>query len=875
MALEAGTRVGAYEIVAKLGSGGMSEVYRAKDLTLGREVALKLLPEDWGKDPERVARFEREAQLLASLQHPNIAVIHGLERDSGRTFLVLELILGETLEERLERGPLSVEDARRIFHQVCLALEAAHGKGIIHRDLKPANAKVTAEGTVKLLDFGLGKDVRPTSPSANTATFDSGGTGTGLVLGTPAYMSPEQARGRAVGKTTDIWSFGVTLFEALTGRNPFARETIPDTVSAILNEEPTWSALPRGVPRSLEVLLRRCLTKDERQRLHDIGDARLEIEDASDEEAAGPGSSSWWWGLSLAAIVVLGALYFFARPQRVVVTVRRFAIELPATAPLSLANGGALAVSRDGTRLAYSARLGESTQLYLRALSQLDVVPIPGSEGAESPVFSPSGDTIAFFSGGKLRTLGLPGGNATTVADAPSPRGIAWIDGSPGSILFSPSSAGGLSLAPASGGSANVVTEVDRALDHRWPAALPGGGKALFTRWTEDGFDVVAVDLSSGATTDLVPNAFQPRHAPTGHLLFARDSDLYAAVFDARSLRVTSEPAVVVEDVAVDPRTGAAFYDFSSSGDLFYVRGSESASDAGRAVALLVDPRGDATALGPSRPSLQVPRLSPEGKTLVATISDGPMADLWALDLERGAWTRLTLTGDNGASAFAPDGRTVAFSSSRDGIFSIYSTLADGSGAPTRLTRGEHPRFPTSFSPDGRSLAYTELHPQTGFDIHVLSLPGGSHRTIAATPFEEAGAVFSPDGKYVAYTSDESGKKEVYVRRFPGPDGRWQVSTDSGMEPVWSSDGRRLFFRSAKALLMVEIKTDPDFEASTPRVVFDSPFDSAGGLYANYDVTADGAHFVMIRSEKERTARSIQVVLNWFVELEGRVRVSR
>jgi serine/threonine protein kinase len=718
MALEAGSRVGSYEIVAPLATGGMSEVYRARDLKLGREVALKLLPEHWGDDPDRVARFEREAQLLAALNHPNIAVIHGRERVDSRAFLILELISGETLAERLARGPLDLDEALRIFLQVAQALEAAHGKGIIHRDLKPANVQITSEGVVKLLDFGLGKDLGPlAAPIEKTKTFDGRGTRDGLVMGTPAYMSPEQARGRDLGKATDIWSFGVTFFEALSGKNPFLRDTISDTLSAILNDEPPWHVLP-SLPRGLETLLRRAIRKEERRRLHDIADARIEIEDAlaGDLRTIDTGrriSAGVWLAAFLALALALATGGFFALSRRssreTDARVRRFTIDLPATAPLSLENGEALAVSPDSSRLVYAARLGERRQLFLRPLAALEAVPIAGTEGGESPFFSPGGDWIGFFADGKLKklsTLSLAGGSPTSLADASSPRGCLWIDGGgAGTIVFSISTAPFLQSLPETGGAVTPVSKVEdpAVRDHRWPAPLPGGRSALLTLWGEHGFDLGVVDLQTGRTERVVENGFYPRYASTGHLVFLRDGDLYAVGFDPRRKRVLSEPAVVIEDVAADTRTGAAFYEIGPDGTLFYLsaEGVGAGKGSARAVALLVDRRGEGRPIFAPRTALQVPRFSPDGRLLLMTVGDGETSDLWVFDRDRGAESRLTLQGNNGSGVFAPDGRRIAFASDRDGIFSISAT---GARPEAFFRRGMKKRAPSSLLTADSSL---------------------------------------------------------------------------------------------------------------------------------------------------------------------------
>ena len=885
MALESGARVGDYEIIGPLGSGGMSEVYRARDLTLGREVAIKVLPPVLARDPDKLARFEREAKLLAALNHKNIAVIHGLEQDDDVWYLILELIPGDTLTERLKKGPLSLAEARAIFLQIAEALEAAHDKGIIHRDLKPANVKITDDGTVKLLDFGLGKELRPSrAVSQKTETFDGIATSPGLVMGTPGYMSPEQVRAQTMTKGTDVWSFGVVLFEALAGVHPFARETLPDMLSAILNDSPPWERLPHTLPRAWRVLLERCLRKSEHDRLHDIADVRIEIEEAPETVLVSDGRTSASlprWAIAIMATLSALVLWSFWRssapPERAPGVVRRFVIDLPPTATLSLDGASALTVSTDGTRLVYATRRAERSQLHQRTLDQLETVPIPGTEGGVGPFFSADGDSLGFFASGKLKTLSFPG-TPVTLTDAPTPRGASWSPSNDRRILFSPASQGGLAIVLETGGTANDVTTIEAdstELAHRWPSLLPDGAAALVTLWSRDGVDIGIVELSTGRVTALVDNGSYARYAPTGptgptgHLVFARAGDLYAAAFDARARKLLSEPVSVIEGIAFDAQTGAAFYDVSADGALFYVAADSEIEDP--ATMLLVSRDGLATPIGSPTASLQVPRFSPDGRFVVATVQDQDATDIWSLHLGRGNLTRLTFDGTNGAAIWTPDGKRIAFSSSRNGEHAIYWKPADGSGTAERLTTPGNAVFPTSFSPNGETLTYTELHPETGLDVWTLSIDSGEARPLLGTGFTEAGAMFSPDGNYLTFTSNESGREEVYVRAYPGTEGRWQVSTDSGNEPMWSRDGKELFYRAGTSLMVVDVITEPSFEAAKPRVLFEAPYDQAGALYANYDVRPDRRNFVMIRSEQHAAASRIHVVLHWLDELGRRV----
>ena len=745
--------------------------------------------------------------------------------------------------------------------------------------------KITDDGTVKLLDFGLGKELRASGAvSQKTATFDETATSPGLVMGTPGYMSPEQARAHAMTKATDVWSFGVVLFEALAGVHPFARETLPDMLSAILNDPPPWARLPRTLPRAWRVLLERCLRKSEHNRLHDIADVRIEIEEAPETElldGRGDALLPRWarWAIAIMATLSALVLWSFWRssdpPERPPGVVRRSVIELPPTATLSLDGASGLTVSTDGTRLVYAARRADRSQLRQRTLDQLETVPIPGTEGGVGPFFSANGDALGFFADGKLKTLSFPG-TPVTLTDAPARRELE-----PEQRRSNPVLAG----EPRGLGHRCRDRRDRRQLDrdqpqfrrleraaHRWPSLLPDGTAALVTLWNRDRVDIGIVELSTGRVSSLVDNGSYARYAPTGptgHLVFARAGDLYAAVFDARARKLLSEPVPVIEGIAFDEQTGAAFYDVSADGALFYVAEDSEIDDP--ATMLLVSRDGVATPIGPPTASLQVPRFSPDGRFVVATVQDEDATDIWSLHLGRGNLTRLTFDGTNGAAIWTPDGKRIAFSSSRNGAHAIYWKPADGSGATDRLTTPGNAVFPTSFSPDGKTLAYTELHPETGLDVWTLAIDSGEARPLLATGFAEAGAMFSPDGNYLAFTANESGREEVYVRAFPGSEGRWQVSTDSGNEPMWSRDGKELFYRAGTSLMVVDVVIEPSFEPAKPRVLFDAPYDQAGALDANYDVRSDGRNFVMIRSEQDAAASRIHVVLHWLDELGLRV----
>ncbi len=892
MEISGGSRLGPYEVISILGSGGMSKVYRARDTKLGREVAIKVLPDDFTQDPDRLERFQREAQLLASLNHPNIAAIYGLERSGDVRFLVLELVPGLTLEQRMAEGRIEAPEALKVFRQIAGALESAHQNGIIHRDLKPANVKITPDGTVKLLDFGLAKDLAPeTETEATGATATYHGISDGLILGTPAYMSPEQARGKSLDKRTDIWSFGCCLFEALAGRHPFEGETSSDTVAAILSKEPDWPLLEGTSPRSVQVLLHRCLKKDANLRLHDIADARIEIDDASAagpqevQQAIGaevPRRSALPWALAgMMMLVAMGiAIWSVIREGPSVSNpLRRFVITLPTTAPVSLAAGPAFALSPDGERAAYVSTRGGQSQIYFRALDQLRAVPVPETGKGTGPFFSWDNQFLGFFSGGKLKKLPLVGGAVQTLCDSPNPRGASW--GPDGQIVFSPLTVSGLSIVSSDGGTPRVLTELDpegETRSHRWPQILPGGKWVLYTAWLGEQFQIEGVSLETGERKTVMEDGFFARYAPTGHLVFARNATLLAAPFDLARFEVIGPPVPLIDDLETDPLSGAAFYSLANDGTLIYVpTGNESTAPEGTANLLWVDSQGNARPIIEPRPGIHLPRLSPDGKRLLMTVSesdDRDKSDIWLAEYERGTMTRLTFEGTNGAAIWMPDGNEIIFSSDRGGTFGIYRKPSDGSLPAEPWLESPLPRFPLSWSPDGQVLAFAEMDPTTGLDIWLASTESGeSPRPLLNTSFNEGGAAFSPNGRWIAYVSDETGREEVYVRALPGPAGKWQISSGGGNEPRWARNGRQIYYRNQDWMMSVTLASEEPFRAGKPRPVFEGDYDDAGALYPNYDITPDGRQFVMVRSERETVATQLNVVLNWFAELERRAPV--
>lgn len=878
-----GNTVGDYRVEQKLGAGGMGEVYLARDLRLGRDVAIKALPEAFARDPQRLARFEREAQLLAALNHPNIAAIHGLE-DSGATkFLVLELVPGLTLAERLKAGRPPLDELVAIFRQIADALAAAHERGIVHRDLKPSNVKVTPEGRVKLLDFGLAKEVAlaAASPSAvdlsHSPTMTAGPTQVGLFLGTAAYMSPEQVRGKPVDRRADVWAFGCVLYEALAGRQPFAGETLSDSIAAILGREPDWSALPPDTAEPLRRLLRRCLEKDRDRRLHDLTDARLDLDEAlaSSKQAtptiAAPltarRSSAWLLPWTVTALALTAAILSMtvARPRnRASIQPASLSIALAATAPVSgVFPGRSIAVSPDGTLMAYVGGTSGNEQLLLRRLDTFEAKAVAGTAGAETPFFSPDGNFIGFFANGKLRTVSLLGGTPAVLADVSQARGGVW--GPDGYIYFTPAMDAGIFRVPATGGQAEAVTRPDSAngeRSHRWPHFLPGGDALL-----------ISVEIAGSASFDeariaAVPLKTRKLHALaqggsdasylSGHLIFGRGGSLMSAPLDIQQMRLAAAPTIAVQGVITDPATGAAHY-ASGGGHLYFLPGG---TRAWQFDLVWVNRKGaERSAASAVRPWFE-PRLSPDGRGVAATIVAAD-DDIWVHDLGRGTFSRVTFQGDNMSPLWSPDGRRIAYCTDNG----IGVTAADGSGKAELLHESHPTTMPTSWAPDGRLIAIHELNPSTQSDIVLLEVGAAGEKARARpflrTAFSEAQAVFSPDGKWIAYTSNESGRNAVYVQAFPGPGGKWQVSAEGGTEPAWARSGRELFYRNGNKMMAVPVTTTPEFRAGKPEVLFEAFYVPGRTGVRNYDVSLDGREFLMVKSQDEWLMTHINVVLNW------------
>ena len=894
MTLTAGTRLGPYEITAPLGAGGMGEVYRATDTNLKRQVAIKVLPASVAADPERLARFQREAEILAALNHPNIAHIHGLEKSDRTVALVMELVEGPTLADRIAKGPIPLDEALPLAKQVAEALEAAHEQGIIHRDLKPANIKVRDDGKVKVLDFGLAKALDPsgasTANATNSPTISMHATQAGFILGTAAYMSPEQAVGKPVDKRSDVWAFGAVLLEMLTGRQVFSGETVSDVLASVLKDEPDWAALPGDTPASIRRLLRRCLEKNRKRRLSDVADARLEIEDvlitpASDVPAMpATGSRGGSRNVALsaaAAFLVAGAaagsaVWIATRPSPARVT--RTTIQTSgATAFVNTQRsaGGNLAITPDGSRVVYTA----AGQLVVRRLDQFEPTTLSDLSSPTQPFIDPTGQWVGFFDGMVLKKVAITGGPAVTVFrdSNPSggPLGATW--GPDGTIVYAGAAAAGLKRVSAAGGEAESLTTLDPAqgeVRHLRPFFLPGGRALLFTIFYVKGPEsarIAVLDLQTGARTVLLAGN-HARYLPSGHLVYGTEGALRAVAFDIERRAVVGTPVPVVAPVAASLGQGAYEYDVAADGTLVYLATSL-ASPPTRTL-MWVDRQGRETPLGIDAGFFVHPRLAPDGMR-AAVLNAG---NTWMWDFARARLTPGTL--DGASISIWLDSRRFVFSSTRaGGTPNLYVQAADGTGTATRLTDSPTANHPTGVTPDGTRIVFNQATLTQQGDIRLLTLsPTPVVTPLIETRFDERGGVVSPDGRWLAYESNRSGAYEVYVQPFPAVEGGlWQISSAGGVQPLWARNGRELFYIAPDhALMAVSVEARGSlWSARAPTRLVDGRYFAGGEgtTVRQYDVAPDGQRFLMMKEEATKTdlAPSINVIQNWTEELKARV----
>ena len=853
-------------------------------------------------------RFQREAQVLASLNHPHIAAIHGLEHEGQVQALAMELVEGPTLAERIAQGALPVDEALPIARQIAEALEYAHEHGIIHRDLKPANIKVTPDGQVKVLDFGLAKAMTDDSAAVTSSvdfspTLSLAATRAGLILGTAAYMAPEQAKGKSVDRRADIWAFGVVLFEMLTGKQPFSGETVSDVLAAVLTRDPDWARLP-AVPHHVERLLRRCLEKNPKKRLQAIGEARILVE----ELLTGGGALSailtsapdqamprWRrvlpWALAavttLASLVVLGLYMRLSQPEPR--GVARFSLKLESVEYLHGGSccGRSIGISPDGQRIAFVATAGGTARIYVRKLGELELVALAGTESATTPFFSPDGKWLAFFAGGKLKKIFVEGGTPLVLCDVSADtRDGSW--GPDDWIVFAPGGNSGLMRVPAAGGNAEPLTQLAKGDEsHRWPHVLPNGKGVLYSAIRGNRFLIEVVSPKSREHRVLIQDGTQPSYAPPGYLLYAPIGEadrpappglIMAAPFDLDLLQLTGSPAPVLENVLVWGG-GASHYVFSRDGRLVTVNWRDNAP---KRTLVWVDRAGDVRPITENKQPYANPQLTPDGRRLLFHVENSGGVggqDIWMFDIERGTSSRLTFSGEQWDPFPSPDGRRVAYASIKGGLF---SKPIDGTGDEEQLmpgvrqTSGARLVSQGTWSPDGKFVAFVQVNPPTGPDIWLLPLEGERKpRVLVQTPFVEHQPRFSPDSRWLAYASEQTGRFQVYVQAVAGSEAKWQVSTEGGNVPVWSPNGRELFYLNGQKMMVVDVQLQPTFRAGKPRVLFEGKFLAGPRILGfesskGYDVSAGGQRFVMVQAEEQTAKPELQVTLNWFEELKAR-----
>jgi Tol biopolymer transport system component len=892
MPLSARDRLGPYEILAPIGAGGMGEVYKARDTKLDRDVAIKVLPHLLAQDPERLARFEREAKVLAALNHPNIAQIYGLEQRA----LVMELVPGETL-----KGPLPLETALNYAKQIAEALEAAHEKGITHRDLKPANIMITPAGVVKVLDFGLAAVTQPSAASegdpANSPTLTMRATQAGMIMGTAAYMSPEQASGKPVDRRADIWSFGVVLWEMLTGHRLFSGETLSHTLADVLRGPIDFDKLPKETPAAIRGLLRRCLDRDVKTRLRDIGEARVAIDNVRKEPEVAAAAVPVprrrilpWAAAAISSVMLAGLAFVHFRETPAPQPLTRFSVDLGPEAVVGPRITAA--ISPDGRRLAFVARgAGGKDQLATRLLDQANSTFLAGTENPSDPFFSPDSQWIGFFADGNMKKISVAGGAAVALCDAPGGRGASWgEDGNIVVTLNSPTTGIGLSRVPAAGGTPQTLTKPGdkNEVSHRWPQILPGGQTVLFTSSTVPGnFDdgsIQVLSLKTGQWKVVQRGGYFGRYLATsnraGELVYVHQGTLLGVPFDLDRLEVRGTPAPLLEDVAGDPSFAGGQFDVSRNGTFVYLGGKSSAA----AWPLVwLDSTGKTEPLLALPGSYYSPRLSPDGKRLAVSVNVNAIG---VYDSQRNTMTPLTFKLQLSLfPVWMPDGKHIVFAAAAGTGTTLQWIRSDGAGEPQPLLESKTVLRPYSFSPDGKRLAFGESRPEGESDLWTLPLDlsdpehpkAGKPQLFLRTIADEYEPAFSPDGRWIAYRSNATGFAEIYVQPFPGPGGKWLISTGGGRHPVWSRNGRELFYQAQDFRIMVatySAKGD-SFAADKPRPWAETRILEPNVLYWNLDLAPDGKRFV-VSPRPEATGGQkgpvhVTVLLNFFDELRRRM----
>jgi eukaryotic-like serine/threonine-protein kinase len=912
MALTSGTKLGPYEIAAQLGAGGMGEVYRARDTRLERTVAIKILPAHLSNDPEAKERFDREARAISSLSHPNICHLYDVGVQDGTSYLVMEYLEGETLAERLRKGPLPVEQFVKAGIEICEGLEKAHRSGVVHRDLKPGNIMLTKSGT-KLMDFGLAKAI-PTAASTSglTASFNTPATNQpvtarGTVVGTFQYMAPDQLLGREADARSDVFSLGAVLYEMFTAQRAFEGKSPLSVASAILEREPPpISSIKPMAPPALDHVIGRCLAKDPEERWQTARDVGLELkwisETAWESEGTVPVAARrrfrhWLgWGvagmLALAAIgLAIGFVLRTPKPPQPM----QLSADIGADAKIDIGHGPAVVLSPDDARLAFVASGPEQTRrIYVRPLDGLQATALSGTENAETPFFSPDGRWLGFFADRKLKKISIEGGAAVTLCDVAYARGGSW--GEDGTIAFVPGARSALSEVSSAGGAPRALTILDQRtaeVGELWPQWLPGSKAVLFTSGGHganyEEADVIAYTVSSGQRKTVLHGGYYARYVRSGHLLYMHEGSLFSAPIDLSRLEVTGTPVPILDNISANPGDGSAQFSLSESGNMAYVAGHSR-----RQLASIewMDRQGKFTPLRETPCDYYAPALSPDGKRLALAINDGKRIDIWVYELTHDTMTRLTFAGHNLSPIWTPDGQRITYRLlEKGGATDLYWTRADGTGNTLRLTQTKTRKFLGSWHPDGKLLAFDELAGDENVDatrsslgnssIFILPMDGneklgwkpGEPKPLPGSTSTEDEASFSPDGRWLAYRSNESGELEIYVRPYPGPGGKWQISTGGGSFPKWSPSGKELLYRTQDNRIMVVTynASGDSFRANKPELWSPGQFSERLGA-VNFDVSPDGKRVVVLRAPVSETSpiTKVNFIFNFFDELRSK-----
>jgi serine/threonine protein kinase/dipeptidyl aminopeptidase/acylaminoacyl peptidase len=882
MASVLGQRIGAYEFLSVLGQGGMGVVYKGRDTRLGRDVAIKMISPALAGDATRLIRFTREARVLASLSHPNIATVYGLEESGEVRFLVMELMAGDTLASRIKRaGSMTIPEALNVCAQIATGLEAAHDLGVVHRDLKPGNVMYASDGKIKVLDFGLAREItKPAHETQGESATDLTMTMAGAILGTPAYMSPEQLRSEPADRGADVFAFGCVLYECLTGKQTFPGNSTAQIVAAVLEREPDWSAIPSRTPDSIRRLLRRCLAKDQRRRLRDLGDARIELEDAltAREWLTTPPTVrrrrkriAWLVVTALAVAAVVGSTFLLLHQWSTQLvaggSLERFSIPLPGPKAQNDLSHLRVAISRDGRTLVCSAFDGQKQHLWVRRKGDISFSKLDGTEGAWIPSLSPDGQRVTYFLDGALMKGRTSGGTSYRICNVSGYWGnYCW--GTDGMITFVPAWGRGLARINAEGGALKFVSHVDYAngeFAQLSPFVLPDNRTALVTVWDgKQALKIVALDMQTGTRKPVVENATSARVAATplgNYLLFERANTIYAAPFDVENIAVTGSEVAIVDGVMTDRNLFHAVYDVADDGTLVYIPGTQY-QELSRLVWL--GDNGATTPFNEDHLSFAEPNFSADGNKLLVTLKDDQYK-AYVYDIKRGTFERAITEGDTAASAISPDGSKIVYSTNRDGPYCVWLKDLATNRDELLLKGGTDYQAQPDWSPDGKYIAFSmSPNNESSRDVWTMNLEKREPVALCNSPAEERSPRFSPSGKWLAYVSDASGVREVYVKSFPDGQQTRQITFGGGDWPEWAPDGKLLYYRHKDTLYSIPLSANDGNPAGRASVVYTGRFGQSDYEMPDYTVAPDGRVLLIELSERGPSVSSMNVVLNWY-----------